>query len=65
MELLIWEARTEKNITLDKLSELTGISRSALSNYENGIRYPNMEQMERISKSLGIRIQKLYISKYK
>ncbi len=36
-------------MSLVKLSQLTGISKSALSNYENGHRYPSIEQLERIA----------------
>jgi transcriptional regulator with XRE-family HTH domain len=45
MELLIWKKRNEINMKLEELSRLTGISTSALSNYENGLRYPNMKQI--------------------
>ncbi len=65
MELLIWKKRSEKNMKLEELSRLSGISISALSNYENGLRYPNMKQMEGIAKALGSRIEELYTSKYK
>lgn len=65
MRLLIWQARTEKGITLIELSEQTGISKSALSNYENNKRYPNMEQMERIAKALDTSIINLFDSPYK
>lgn len=65
MNLLIWQARTSKNISLIELSKLTGISKSALSNYENGKRYPNMLQMEIIAKALNIKLNDLFQSEYK
>lgn len=65
MKLLIWQTRAEKGITLVELAEQTGISKSALSNYENNKRYPNMEQIELIAKALGTSISDLYDSPYK
>ena len=52
-------------MSLVKLSQLTGISKSALSNYENGYRYPNIEQLERIAVALNTSIASLYESPYK
>ena len=65
MELLIWQIRTEKSITLMELARRTGISKSALSNYENNKRYPNMAQMELIAKALDTSIINLFDSPYK
>lgn len=65
MKLRIWEERTKKNVSLTQLSMRTGISKGALDNYENGKRYPNIEQMERIAKALHTTISDLYESEYK
>lgn len=65
MKLLIWQARSKRGITLDELSRRTGISLGALSYYENGIRYPNMAQMELIAKALDTSITNLFESPYK
>ena len=65
MKLLIWQERTKRGVTLRELSMRTGISKSALDNYENGIRYPNMNQMELIAKALDTSISNLYESQYK
>ena len=65
MKLRIWEERTKKNISLAQLSMRTGISKGALDNYENGKRYQNIEQMERIAKALHTTISDLYESDYK
>lgn len=55
----------KKGITLRELSKRTGISKSALDNYENGIRCPNMNQIELIAKALNTSISNLYESQYK
>lgn len=65
MEILTWQARNNKNITLVKLSDLTGISKSTLNNIENGRVSPTMKQLETIAKALGVKITDLYESKYK
>ena len=65
MIINIWQIRTERKMSLVKLSQLTGISKSALSNYENGYRYPNIEQLERIAVALNTSISSLYESPYK
>ena len=65
MKLLIWEKRTEQNISLQRLAMRTGISKTSLYRYENGLRSPNMEQMERIAKALHTSISDLFESPYK
>lgn len=65
MEILTWQARNNKNITLVKLSGLTGISKSTLNNIENGRVSPTIKQLEEIAKALGVTINDLYESQYK
>lgn len=65
MKILIWEKRTEQNISLRQLSMRTDISKTALNSYENHTRYPNMMQMELIAKALHTTISDLYESPYK
>lgn len=65
MVIKIWELRTEKGITLSKLSAMTGISVGALSNYENSKREPTITQLEKIAKALNTTISNLYESDYK
>ena len=65
MEILTWQARNSKNVTLVKLSSLTGISKSTLNNIENGRVSPTRKQLEAIAKALGVKISDLYESQYK
>lgn len=65
MEILTWQARNNKKVTLVKLSGLTGISKSTLNNIENGRVSPTIKQLEAIAKALGVRISDLYESQYK
>ena len=53
---MIWKARTLRKISLRELSERTGISKSALNNYESEKRSPTMDDIEKIAIALNIRI---------
>lgn len=65
MQILTWQARNNKKVTLVKLSVLTGISKSTLNNIENERVSPTIKQLETIAKALGVRITDLYESQYK
>lgn len=65
MEILTGQARYSKKITLVKLSEKTGISKSTLNNIENGRVNPTIKQLEAIAKALDTTISDLYESRYK
>ncbi len=65
MKVLTWQARSNKNITLIKLAELTGISKSALNNIENEKVSPTLDELEAIAKALDARITDLFDSEYK
>ena len=65
MKIKIWEARDRAGISLRELSKRTGISNSALWNYENGRRDPGLETLEKIAKALNTSISDLYESEYK
>ena len=65
MTVKTWEARTVKGITLKQLEELSGISKTALNNIENGKTSPTMHQLEAIAKALDVRITDLFDSEYK
>lgn len=64
MEIKIWENRIKKGITLIELSKLSGISKSTLSNFENGRTVPNLYQIEDIAIALGVRITDLIESEF-
>ncbi len=65
MTVKTWEARTAKGITLKQLEELSGISKTALNNIENGKTSPTLHQLEAIAKALDVRITDLFDSEYK
>ncbi len=64
VEILLREVREEKNISLRRLAELTGISASQLSKIERQESEPTISTLVRIALALKIDIQKLYKIKY-
>lgn len=65
MEVRLWQARREKDITLVQLQKLSGISKSCLNNIETGKTSPTLKQLEKIAKALNVRITDLFESEYK
>lgn len=65
MKVLISKTRKEKGITLRRLEELTGISKSTLNLIENEKFSPKLIQLEKIAVALGVKITDLFESKYK
>lgn len=65
MEILTWQARHNKNISLVELEALTGISKSTLNYIENGKTIPTIEQLELIAMALDSKITALFESEYK
>lgn len=60
IEFKIREIRKSKNITIAKLSELTGISKSHLSNIERGEKEPSISILIRIALALKVDEKELY-----
>lgn len=65
MEILTWQARTDRHLTLKQLETLTGISKSTLNTIENGITSPTLRQLEAIAAALDVKITDLFDSEYK
>lgn len=57
-----WQARKRHSITLVKLSEMTGISKTTLNDIENGKISPNLNQIEKIAIALNVSLSDLYES---
>ena len=60
IEFRIKEVRKSKNITLERLSELTSISKSHLSNIERGEKEPTVSILIRIALALKVDEKELY-----
>ena len=56
----IAQVRREKGLSQAKLHELTGISTTTLSSYENSKKIPNVSTLSRIAIGLGVSLDRLY-----
>ena len=65
MKILLWEIRNRYNISLNKLSRQTGISKSTLQRIETGATSPTLDKLELIAKAMKIKITDLFDSDYK
>lgn len=59
MEILTWQARTERGLTLRQLEAATGIGKTTLNNIENGLVSPTLAELEAIARALDARISDL------
>lgn len=64
IEILLKQVRQKKNITLNKLSEKSGISTTHINDIENNIKSPSLFVMVRLSKALDVEITELYKVKW-
>ncbi|WDU84241.1 helix-turn-helix domain-containing protein [Caloramator sp. Dgby_cultured_2] len=53
------ELRKEKNLSLDKLSEMLNTTKATLSRYENGLRVPNIEFVEKLANIFNVSVDYL------
>jgi transcriptional regulator with XRE-family HTH domain len=47
-------ARTERDMSLQDLAKLTGVTRSMLSQIENNKTYPSLSTLQQVSRALGV-----------
>lgn len=65
MKILLLKARVERKITLEKLAESSGISKSMLQRIESKAVSPTMDTMEKLAKAMNMRITDLFESEFK
>lgn len=65
MQILTWQARTDNNVTLKQLEQMSGISKTCLNDIENEKHSPTLHQLEAIAKALEMKITDLFDSEYK
>lgn len=65
MKILTWNARKAAGLTLQELSDKTGISKTTLNDIENQIVSPTLIQLEKIAIALDTQITALFTSNYK
>ena len=64
VEILIKQIRQKEKISLNKLSEKSGISTTHINDIENNIKSPSLLVMVRLSKALNVEITELYKVKW-
>ena len=50
MEILLWQARTNKGWVLEQLEKKSGVSKATLNRIENGQTSPTMDVMEKVAR---------------
>lgn len=65
MKILLRNYRKRKGLSIVELSQVSGLSKSTISNIENGIVSPTMLQMENLARALDVRITDLFESDFK
>ena len=65
MEILTYQARKAKDMSLQNLADATGISKSTLHNIETGKVSPTLAQLDLIAVALETKITALFMSKNK
>lgn len=65
MEVLTWQARVKKGMTLKQLEAATGIGKTTLNNIENGLVSPTLIQLEMIARALDVKMVDLFDSDIK
>lgn len=64
VEILVKDIRREKNISLKKLSNKSGVSTTHINDIENNIKSPSLYIMIRLAKALNVDITRLYKVKW-
>ena len=64
MEILLKQVRQNKSVTLNRLSEKSGISTTHINDIENNIKSPSLFIMARLAKALDVEITELYKIKW-
>ncbi len=60
VSILLKEVRQRKKLTLNKLSEKSGISTTHINDIENNIKSPSLFVMIKLAKALDVEITELY-----
>lgn len=64
VEILLKQVRQRKNVTLNRLSEKSGISTTHINDIENNIKGPSLVVMLQLAKALDVDITELYRVKW-
>ena len=65
MKILIGEILYKRGLSYRQLAIMTGLKKSTIANYCNGVYTPRIDDMELIAKALKVKITDLFESDYK
>ncbi len=60
IEILVKQIRTERNMTLGKLADKSGVSRTHINDIENNLKSPSLFVMIKLARALDVEITELY-----
>ncbi len=60
IKIKLWEIRTEKGLSLEELSAISGVSSTHLNDIENNKKSPTLHTLEKIAKALDVKINDLF-----
>lgn len=60
IKIKVWEIRTEKGLSLEELSAISGVSSTHLNDIENNKKSPTIHTLEKIAKALNVKISDLF-----
>ncbi len=60
IEILVKQVRTERNMTLGKLADKSGVSRTHINDIENNLKSPSLFVMIKLARALDVEITELY-----
>ena len=65
MKILLDEIMYKKNLSVNQVSQLTGIPHTTIVDIKNGNSSPRMDTMEKLAKGLLVHITDLFESSFK
>lgn len=64
IEILLGQVREKKGMTLTKLAEKSGVSKTHINDIENSVKSPSLLVMVKLAKALNVDINELYRVKW-
>ena len=59
MEILLWQVRQDKNMSIRALAEKSGVSKSEISDIENGVKIPRIDTLCMLAVALDVTVEDL------
>lgn len=60
MKILLYQIRTQHNLTLRQLSEMSGVSKTEINLIENGKVMPKIDIICKLAKALDVKVWDLF-----